>query len=232
MKHTALVALATLIMACGGMSDTHINKDINVPDGAHAKGSFRSVNGSVTVGNEAIVEGSCTTVNGAIAIGENSEVGELSCVNGSISVDRNSTAREIACVNGSISLGAEAKIDGDVSTVNGEIRCKSFVNIAGDLETVNGDIKVTETRIVGNVGTVNGDVTLLEKSIVDGDIIIDRDHKKPNNKEYKKLVITIDGKSKVKGNIEVRGDEPNVMVILAGGGEVLGEIINAEVVRK
>jgi len=232
MKHTALVALATVMLACGASSDTHINKSIKVGDGEHRKGSLRSVNGTINVGNEAVVDGNCTTVNGEINIGENSEVGEVSCVNGSISLDRNSKASEVSCVNGSILLGGEVKIDGDVSTVNGEIRCKSEVHIVGDLETVNGDMKVTQTIIAGNLSTVNGDVSLYEKSTVRGDIIIDRDNKKPSYKEHKELVITIDGKSKVKGNIEVRGDEPNVKVILAGGGEVLGEIINAEVVRK
>ncbi len=232
MKQTAIIAIATVMLACGASSDTHVNKSIKVADGEHKKGSLRSVNGTINVGNEALVEGNCTTVNGRISIGENSEVGEISCVNGSISLDRNSQASAVSCVNGSISLGGEVKIDGDVSTVNGEIRCKREAQIAGDLETVNGSMKVTETRISGDMSTVNGDIDLLEKSIVHGNIIIDRDHKKPRSKEYKELVITIDGKSKVKGNIEVRGDEPNVKVILAGGGEVLGEIINAEVVRK
>ena len=232
MKHAALVALATVMLACNASSDTHINKSIKVGDGEHRKGSLRSVNGTISVGNEAIVEGNCTTVNGEINIGENSVVGEVSCVNGSISLDRNSKASEVSCVNGSILLGGEVKVDGDVSTVNGQIRCKSEVHITGDLETVNGDMKVTQTIITGNLSTVNGDVSLHEKSTVRGDIIIDRDNKKPNYKKHKELVITIDGKSKVKGNIEVRGDEPNVTVILAGGGEVLGEIINAEVVRK
>jgi DUF4097 and DUF4098 domain-containing protein YvlB len=232
MKHTALVALATVMLACGASSDTHINKSIKVGDGEHRKGSLRSVNGTINVGNEAVVDGNCTTVNGEIHVGENSEVGEVSCVNGSISLDRNSKAREVSCVNGSIRLGGEVRVDGDVSTVNGEIRCKSEVQIAGNLETVNGDMKVTRTIITGDLSTVNGDVSLLEKSTVRGNIIIDRDNRKPRYKEHKELVITIDGKSKVKGNIEVRGDEPNVTVILAGGGEVLGEIINAEVVRK
>jgi len=153
-------------------------------------------------------------------------------VNGSISLDRNSTANEISTVNGSIKLGAEVKVEGNVSTVNGGIHSRSFAHIDGDMETVNGDMKVVETLITGDLSTVNGDVSLSEKSVVSGSIIIDRDHSGNRKKEYKPLVITIDGKSKVKGNIEVKGDKPNVTVILAGGGEVLGKIINAEVVRK
>ncbi len=232
MKHTAIVAFATLILACGASSDTHVNKSISVADGEHKKGSLRSVNGTINVGHEAMVDGNCTTVNGRISIGENSQVGEISCVNGSISVDRNSKAEEVSCVNGSITLGGEVKIEGDVSTVNGSIKCKSEVEIAGSMETVNGSMNVTETSIVGDISTVNGNIDLTEKSIVYGDIIIDRDHKRPTFKGYKELVITIDSKSKVKGNIEVKGDDPNVKVILAGGGEVLGDIMNAEVVRK
>ncbi len=232
MRHTSLIALATLMLACGASSETNVNKNIRIADGEHKKGSLRSVNGTIQVGNNAFVDGNCTTVNGEISIGENSQVGELSCVNGSISVDRNSKAREISCVNGSISLDGEVEINGDVSTVNGQIRCKSEVRIAGDMETVNGDMKVTRTRIDGDLNTVNGDVTLLEKSSVGGNIIIDRKNNRSSFREHKELVITIDGKSTVKGNIEVRGDEPNVTVILAGGGEVQGKIINAEVVRK
>jgi len=46
------------------------------------------------------------------------------------------------------------------------------------------------------------------------------------------LIITVEAGSKVKGNIEVKGENPNVTVVLADGGEVLGNIINAEVIRK
>lgn len=232
MKNISIIGITTVLLACGGLSDTHVNKSFKIADGEHRTESLRSVNGSIQVGNGATVEGNCTTVNGEIVIGENSEVGTISCVNGAISVDRNSQAKAISCVNGAITLGAEAKIDGDVSTVNGGIRSNLGVRIDGDVETVNGYIELTETNIAGNMGTVNGDVSLLDHSIVGGDIIINRENKKSNFKAFKKLVITIDDKSKVKGNIEVKGDEPNVTVILAGGGEVLGEIINAEVVRK
>ncbi len=232
MRSTVIVAMATLILACGGLSDTHINKDITVADGEHRNESVRSVNGTITIGNEASVDGNCTTVNGDIKVGENAEVHEVSCVNGSISIDRNTKAREVSSVNGSISLGGEVKVNGDVSTVNGDIRCKSMADIDGTLETVNGEIHIIETMVRGDMKTVNGDLTLAENSLVRGSIVVDRQNTRPRLKKHKNLVITVDGKSKVKGNIEVRGDEPNVTVILAGGGEVLGDIINAEVIRK
>jgi len=230
MKHTTLIALSVILLACNAPSDTHVNKDIIIDRGETVSGSLRSVNGTIRVEHEAVVEGNCSTVNGAINIGENCEVGELSCVNGAISVDRNSHVEAISCVNGDISLGSEVSVKGDVSTVNGEITLKLGSSVEGDLSTVNGAMRMTETLIAGKITTVNGHIDLLEKSLVEGDIIIKRDGNK--HKTYKNLVITIDGKSKVKGNIEVRGDEPNVTVVLAGGGEVLGEIINAELVRK
>lgn len=232
MKHSMIAVVAMVVMACGVSSDTGINKSIYVGDGEHKANGLRSVNGTITVGNDAVVEGSCTTVNGKINIGENAEVGEVSCVNGGISLDRNATAEQISCVNGSIYLGGEVKVEGDVSTVNGSIKCKSEAQIAGNLETVNGDMETVTTLISGDITTVNGDVTLQESSLVKGDIIIRRNRKKPTRKEFRELIITIDSDSKVTGKIEVKGDEPNVTVVLSDGGEVLGDIINARVVRK
>jgi len=232
MKHSFIAVMTLVILACGVSSDTGINKNLYVADGEHKSSGLRSVNGTITVGNDARVDGDCTTVNGEINVGENSRVGEISCVNGSITMDRNSQAEEISCVNGSIDLGGEVKIDGDVSTVNGAITSKRETQIAGDMGTVNGDMHTQETLIAGNITTVNGDIDLTENSQVNGNIIIDRETKRSNRKEYKELVITVDSGSKVKGKIEVKGDDPNVTVVLVGGGEVLGEIVNAEVIRK
>ena len=231
MKQTILALSAILILTCGVSSDTGINKNLSVGDGEHRSSGLRSVNGSISVGNDATVDGSCTTVNGQISIGENAKVDAISCVNGQITLDRNAQTGEVSCVNGSIQIGNEVKVDGDVSTVNGGIHCRSESMIAGDLSTVNGDMKTQMTMITGDISTVNGDIDLLEKSIVKGNIIVDRDHKKPSSQDYKKLTITVDSGSKVKGNIEVKGEEPNVTVVIAGGGEVLGKIINAEVIR-
>lgn len=232
MRHSVIIALAILMIACGASSDTGVNKSVYVGDGETKRGSMRSVNGSVHVGNEAKVEGNLSTVNGAITVGENSEVGEISCVNGEISVDRNSRAKEISCVNGSITVGADGEIDGDLSTVNGPIKTKLGSKIYGDMSTVNGHMYAQETMIAKNIETVNGDIELVESSLVKGNIVVDRDRRRPSSRKFKELIITVDGGSKVKGNIEVKGDNPNVTVVLSDGGEVQGEIINAEVVRK
>jgi cytoskeletal protein CcmA (bactofilin family) len=103
--------------------------------------------------------------------------------------------------------------------------------ITGDMSTVNGDMRTQESMIVGDISTVNGDIDVQERSVVKGNIVIHRDGKKPKHKEHKELTIRIDGGSKVNGNINVKGEDANVTVILAGGGEVLGEIINAKVIR-
>ncbi len=232
MKHSIIATMTFIVLACGVSSDTGINKSIFVADGEHKTNGLRSVNGSITVGNGVTVEGNCSTVNGRITIGENSQVGEVSCVNGSIHLDRKSQIEEVSCVNGSILIGSEVEVDGDVSTVNGSIKSKIYSRIAGNMGTVNGDMMAEQTSIGGNVETVNGDIDLLEKCVVKGDVIVNRENRKPRLKKYNELVITIDSGSKIIGDIEVKGDDPNVTVILAGGGEVLGEIINARVVRK
>lgn len=232
MKRSVIGALAVLMMACGASSDTGVNKSIFVDDGEHKSSSLRSVNGSINVGNEATVDGNLSTVNGEISVGENSQVGEISCVNGEIGVDRNSKAKEISCVNGSISTGADVEIDGEISTVNGSIKTKLGTKVYGDVSTVNGDMYLQETLVADDVETVNGDIDLVESSLVKGNIIVDRERKMPSYREYKELVIHVASGSKVKGNITVKGDNPNVTVVLSGGGEVLGEIVNAEVVRK
>jgi DUF4097 and DUF4098 domain-containing protein YvlB len=232
MKHSVLAMLAFILMTCGVSSDTGINKNLFVADGEHKSSGLRSVNGSITVGNEARVDGDCTTVNGEIIIGENSVVGELSCVNGSISLDRSAKAKEVSCINGSIHLNGEVVIQGDISTVNGSITGKRDVEVLGDMATVNGDMSILQTLVAGNISTVNGDIELLESSLVKGDIIVNRDRKSNKKRPFKELIITVEAGSKVKGNIEVKGENPNVTVVLADGGEVLGNIINAEVIRK
>ncbi|MCF6237248.1 MAG: hypothetical protein L3J79_00275 [Candidatus Marinimicrobia bacterium] len=232
MKYSLLAVMAFMVLACGVSSDTGINKSIFVSDGEHRTNGLRTVNGSITVGNKVVVDGDCSTVNGKITIGENSQVGEVSCVNGSIHLDRNSNVAEVSCVNGSIHLGSEVQVAGDVSTVNGSIKSNIFARIVGDMETVNGDMIAEQTTIGGNIQTVNGDIDLLNESVVKGNIIVDRHSQKRPWKEYKELVITVDSGSKINGYIEVKGDEPNVTVVLSGGGEVLGDIINARVVRK
>jgi len=232
MKHVFISIMTLVVLACGGASDSGINKSIVVAAGEHKSGSLRTVNGSITLGKDAGVEGNCVTVNGHIVVGENAFVREISCVNGGIRLDNGSRAEEISCVNGSIALSAEVQIEGDVTTVNGTISSKRETQIAGDMGTVNGDMYVRETLIGGDITTVNGNIELLENSQVNGNIIIHRNKRKPGFKQFKELTITVASGSRVKGNVEVKGDDPNVTVILAGDGEVLGEIINAEVIRK
>ncbi len=232
MKHSMIAAITLILLACGVSSDTGINKSIFVADGEHRDNGLRSVNGSITVGNQATINGSCSTVNGKITVGEQAEVGEVSCVNGRIFLDRGSKTEEISCVNGSITLASEVEVNGNVKTVNGAITSKTYTHIGGDMETVNGHIETKQTTIGGDVKTVNGDIDLMDQSLIKGMIFVNRDTKKKWPKQYKELVITIASGSKVNGNIEVKGEDPNVTVIITGGGEVLGEIINARVVRK
>lgn len=232
MRNSIITAVAILVIACGASSDTGVNKSIFVADGETRNSSLRTVNGSINVGNEATVTGDMSTVNGEISVGENSQVAELSCVNGRVSIDRNSRVEEVSCVNGPIYIGSEVEVEKELSTVNGSIKCKRGTQVGGNLETVNGEIEILETLVAGNLETVNGDILLEESSLVKGDIVIDRQKMHKSSSKRHELTITIASHSKVEGNIDVKGDDPNVTVILAGGGEVLGEIVNAKVVRK
>lgn len=231
MKHSLILLSTVLFLTCDGSSSTGINKNLNVDDGEHRRSGIRSVNGSIEVGNRAVVDGNCSTVNGEIRIGESAKVAEVSTVNGGIHVDRETVTEDISCVNGSISLGNSTQVAGEVSTVNGSIDCDHGALISGNLETVNGRLALLETEVKGDIHTVNGNIDLKDHSIVRGDIIIKRKNPKML-KKLQPLTILVDENSKVKGSINVKGDDPNVTVVLSGGGEVLGDIINAEVVRK
>jgi len=93
---------------------------------------------------------------------------------------------------------------------------------------VSGDTELDDSRLRGSLSTVSGDISLFNGSMIDGDIVINR---KPDGVLYHdgKLKIIIDMNSVVKGSILVKEPESNVIVYLANGGKVQGEIVNAEV---
>jgi len=220
------------LSGCNASSDSGINKSIRVGDGEHRPHGLRSVNGSITVGNSAVIEGNCSTVNGGISIGEAARVGEVTCVNGGIHLERNSEAVSVSCVNGAINLDSDVNVKGDVVTVNGTVTCQAGTQITGNLENVNGAIHTEQTFIKGDISTRNGKIVLAESSRVRGSILIDRTQKISRIKPHKPLIITVKSNSKVMGDIIVKGKNPQVTVILSDGGEVLGEISNAEIIRK
>jgi hypothetical protein len=98
------------------------------------------------------------------------------------------------------------------------------------MTTVNGSIHIARTEVGGSLTTVNGSVTLTDTSRVAKDIVIKGKNRRGAKK--KPLEITIADGSIVEGNIVVRDPKRQVKVILTGGGKVMGEVENAEVVER
>ncbi|MCW8984148.1 MAG: hypothetical protein OQK55_02315, partial [Thermoanaerobaculales bacterium] len=152
-------------------------------------------------------------------------------VNGSIKIAENTSAEgEVGTVNGSIRLAENVSIEGDVETVNGSVGCEAGCVITDDITTVNGSIELAHTKVGGNLGTVNGSVTLKHGSKVFGNILIKGKSTRYGKK--KAIEINISDGSVVEGDIIVRDPKRKVKVILSGGGKVMGEIKNAEVIER
>jgi DUF4097 and DUF4098 domain-containing protein YvlB len=176
------------------------------------------------------VHGSCRTVNGRVTVGSGSRVGGLQSVNGSITVDENVNVEgDVSTVNGSVRLGTDVEVEGEVETVNGSVVCTRDV-IAGDVTTVNGSIQISRTEVGGNLGTVNGSMTLEDGSRIAGNILVKG--KSTRYRRKKAIEIEISDDSVVEGDIVVRDPSREVKVILSGGGKVLGQVSNAEVIEQ
>jgi len=232
MRRILIGTLGIALMACMATGETKINKSIHVANGETHKGKLSTVNGAVVIGARAIVKGDASTVNGSIEVGKEAKVGDVSSVNGSIAIGQEAEVDEVTVVNGKIHIERGAKIAGEVSTVNGEITSSAGVIILADVSTVNGGIELDNTKVREDVATVNGDISLFNASVVEQNIIIDREHKGNWKNKMKELTIRIDGDSYVKGDIEVKGEDPMVTVVLSNGGKVGGEVINAKLVKK
>lgn len=209
-SNTIFFIIFTLILLVG--CNVSVNKDIVVHDGAKVSNSQNSVNGSISIGSNCEVRGGCRSVNGNIFVGNNSQVRELQAVNGRIKVDHTVMVR------------------GDIESVNGSVACDSGVEVTGSVSTVNGTIDLNNTTVRRDVSTYNGHVTLLDQSIVRGDIVVKKS--KGNANRVRPLEIKIAEGSVLEGDVLVKDDRMDVIVILAEGGIVHGEIIDAEVVQE
>ncbi|MFQ5629639.1 MAG: hypothetical protein ACE5I1_12820 [bacterium] len=205
----SIIALVLLNLAACNVS---VNRSIEIDDGETVSSSLNTVNGNILIGNECVVKGSSRTVNGRIEVGRNSEVDELQCV------------------NGSIRLGKEVHVLGDIETVNGSVSCDPGVKIDGEINSINGSVDLENTTVRRDLTTYNGSITLLDESIIDGDIVIEEN--KGSSSHRRRLKIRITENSVVKGDIDVRDDDIEVIVYLSKGGKVNGKIKNAEVVEE
>ncbi len=202
--------LVAFVMILGVGCQAGVNRSFRVADGETVDSGFNTVNGSIRVGRDAEVKGSSHTVNGRISVDAGSKIGALATVNGSIKIDD------------------EVAVDGDLDSVNGGVSCGLGTEVEGDVSTVNGDIDLDGTVVDGSLTTVNGAVTLRSKSRVKRDVVIEG---KRGSHSRKPLEVRVLEGSAIEGDVIVRGSKRKVVVVLADGGEVRGEIDGAEVVR-
>lgn len=189
-----------------------VNQFIEIEAGKKVRNDLNTINGNIVIGRECLVQGTCRTVNGSIEVGERSEVYELQTVNGRIRV------------------GHDVTIEGDVQSINGSIRSHRGTRIEGRIRSVNSNIELEGTTVHRDVVTYNGDILLADSSIVHGDILVQRgrDHSGPP----RRLTIRITNHSVVEGSIVVRNEAKRVIVDLAEGGTVKGQIQGAEKIEE
>ncbi len=192
--------------------NVRINKSIHIPDGKSVNHSLNTVNGSIYIGSDCKIKGDCRSVNGKIAVGRGSEISDLNAVNGSIDLDN------------------EVIVHGTIKSINGSISCDRGCTVYDEIYTINGDIDIYNTTVGDDIKTINGDISLLDNSVVENNIIIKR--KTGTSHYHNTITIRVTEGSIVKGDILVHHDERKVRVILSEGGKVLGNIRNAEVVRR
>ena len=211
MQHKILTATAAVVLLFAAGCNAGVNRSFRVGDGEVTDSGFNSVNGSIRIGRDAEVKGSSHTVNGRI------------------SVDDGSKVRDLATVNGSIDIADKVEVDGDLESVNGGVECGSGTEVDGDIKTVNGDVELDGAVVDGSVETINGEVTLRGASRVKRDVVIDRNR---GSSSRRTLEIRVLDDSVIEGDVIVKSRKRKVRVVLAGGGEVKGEIDGAEVVRE
>ncbi len=222
------VVLILLVLSSFAYAQSSVSKDIHIAKGKKSSRNVSTVSGDIFVGNGAMVKGDVSAVSGDISIGSKATVQNIEVVSGDISVGKGAKTKNLETVSGDIHLYEKSEVDGSIETVSGDVNCDSGSDIGEYIGTVSGDVELDDSRLRGSLKTVSGDISLFNGSMIDGDIIINR---KPDIVLYHngKLKIIIDMNSVVKGSILVKEPDSNVIVYLANGGEVKGEIVNAEV---
>ncbi len=230
MKSRALISVMSILIGISSLAyaQSSVSKDIHIAKGKKVSRNVSSVSGDIFVGNGAAIKGNVSAVSGDISIGSKASVRNVKVVSGDISIGKGAKTSNLETVSGDIHLYEKSDVAGSIETVSGDVNCDSGSDVIESVETVSGDVELDDSRLRGYLKTVSGDISLFNGSMIDGDIIIDR---KPDVVLYHdaKLKIIIDMNSVVKGSILVKEPDSNVIVYLANGGKVQGEIVNAEV---
>ncbi|MBT4035612.1 MAG: DUF4097 family beta strand repeat protein [Candidatus Marinimicrobia bacterium] len=230
MKSRAIITVVSILLGLSSLAyaQSSVSKDIHIAKDKKSSRNVSTVSGDIFVGNGTVVKGDVSAVSGDISIGSKARVGNIEVVSGNISIGKGAKTVNLEAVSGDIHLYEKSDVGGSIGTVSGDVNCDSGSDIVKSIKTVSGDVELDDSRLRGSLKTVSGDISLFNGSMIDGDIIIDRKSDVVRFHDGK-LKIIIDMNSVVKGSILVKEPDSNVIVYLANGGKVRGEIVNAEV---
>ena len=99
--------------------------------------------------------------------------------------------------------------------------------IVGDVATVNGSVKLNNSHVLGDLTTANGDISVTNHSVIEGNIFIKG--KKSKNEKRKVEIFLKDG-SEIKGTIQSKAPNTEVVVHALNGSKIDGDVIGAEIV--
>lgn len=120
----------------------------------------------------ALVLGACSALADSFSLADGStHDDDISLVNGSIEIGADCRVNgEISNVNGRIQVGNGSR-SLDISNVNGIIVLDDGVEVDGDISSVNGEIELGQnSRIAGEVAAVNGRISAAEGVVIEGQL--------------------------------------------------------------
>ena len=181
------------------------------------------INGGIRVAaNEAV--GNVSSVNGGIAIRQGDSAFDVETVNGGIEIEDDVEISQAETVNGGIRLGRDVKVNGSLNSVNGGILTGDGTVVERGISSVNGKIRLDNTTVGEDLETVSGDIELRDGTVIEGDLIVKRNHSwltRFFSFNRNQTSVTIDSTSSVRGDIHLYRE---VELRIDDGAEV-GEII-------
>ncbi|MDH3616340.1 MAG: hypothetical protein OEQ90_07690 [Gammaproteobacteria bacterium] len=229
-KSVFTIGLLLMLMAVPALGAT-VNKSVKIEAGSESSGAS-SVNGSISVGEDAVVTGNVKTVNGTIRVDQGASIEEASTVNGAVRLAERVKSGSLSTVNGSVKVGRSTTVDGEVSAVNGRITIENGGNVSAGVSNVNGQIELEGAVVGGNLETVNGDVSLEDKSVVNGDLVVEKNSGWGWGKsKSRKPRIVVGPGSRVAGKIILKREVELFISETAEVGGVEGEMSMDDAIR-
>lgn len=229
-KSAFTIGLLFVLLAVPALGAT-VNKSVKIEAGSESGGAS-SVNGSISVGADAVVTGNVKTVNGTIRVDKGARIEKASTVNGGVRLAEGVQSESLSTVNGSIKVGANTTVDGEVTAVNGRITIEDRGNVADSVSNVNGQIELEGAVVGGDLKTVNGDVSLADGSVLNGDLVVEKNSGWGWGKsKSRKPRIVIGPGSRVEGKIMLEREVELFISETAEVGGVEGEMSMDDAIR-